>query len=183
MRDEKKSGPFIAFVLLERSEWDAAQCRTDLLADWAIACPAAVSDCGDSMAFETDGTTVTVRLIAARIPAGEAEHNAATNYLWPQAAETAARHCAHLLVSVRGGAEVMQTARLFAKVTASCSRQAYVLGIYTSGTVFRPDAYREAAAVMKDGAPPIFSWDSFWPVPHCGRLRRLYVWYACIRAG
>lgn len=61
MRDEKKSGPFIAFVLLERSEWDAAQCRTDLLADWAIACPAAVSDCGDSMAFETDGTTVTVR--------------------------------------------------------------------------------------------------------------------------
>ena len=92
MRDEKKSGPFIAFVLLERSEWDAAQCRTDLLADWAIACPAAVSDCGDSMTFETDGTTVTVRLISARIPAGEAEHNAATNYLWPQAAETAARH-------------------------------------------------------------------------------------------
>lgn len=161
MRDEKKSGPFIAFVLLERSEWDAAQCRTDLLADWAIACPAAVSDCGDSMAFETDGTTVTVRLISARIPAGEAEHNAATNYLWPQAAETAARHCAHLLVSVRGGAEVMQTARLFAKVTASCSRQAYVLGIYTSGTVFEPDAYREAAAVMKDGAPPIFSWIHF----------------------
>lgn len=76
MRDEKKSGPFIAFVLLERSEWDAAQCRTDLLADWAIACPAAVSDCGDSMTFETDGTTVTVRLISARIPAGEAEHNA-----------------------------------------------------------------------------------------------------------
>ena len=55
----------------------------------------------------------------------------------------------------------MQTARLFAKVTASCSRQAHVLGIYTSGTVFRPDAYREAAAVMKEGAPPILSWIHF----------------------
>lgn len=162
MRDGKRSGPFIAFVLLERPEWDGAQCRTDLREDWAIACPPdALSDSGGSLTFETEGMTAAVRLIASRIPAGEAEHNAATNYLWPAAAETAVRHCAHLLVTVYGGMDIMQTGRLFAKITASCSRQTHALGIYTSGTVFQPDFYREAAAVMKDGALPIFSWIHF----------------------
>lgn len=161
MREDKRRGPFIAFVLLERPEWDGVQCRTDLLQDWAIACPPEAVSGGDSLTLETDGITAAVRLISSPIPAGEAEHNAATNYLWPAAAETAARHCAHLLVTVYGGIDVIQTGCLFAKITASCSRQAHVLGIYTSGTVFRPDFYREAAAVMKDGALPIFSWIHF----------------------
>lgn len=162
MRKEK-SGPFIAFVLLGSPEWDGTKCRSDLWEDWTITCPPdALSGRGDSLTFGMDGMVVAVRLIASRVPAGEAEYNAATNYLWPGAAEAASRHCAHLLVAVQGvGVEAMQVALLFAKVTSSCSRQAHTLGIYTSGTVFQPHFYRESAAVMKDGALPIFSWIHF----------------------
>ena len=106
--EQPEGGAFLAFVLLEQPEWDGEQFKRDLRDLWGIPCftQETGGEEGDSaLVFEVNGMTAAVHLYPFPVPHGEAEENAAHNYLWPEAQETARRHRGQILVSVLAGEE------------------------------------------------------------------------------
>ena len=90
-----------------------------------------------------------------------AEENAAHNYLWPEAAESAARHRGQLLVTVLPREEsVREAAILQVKLVCAACRQRGTLGVYANGTVYQPEFYLNAAQPMEDGELPLL--DLVW---------------------
>ena len=86
------------------------------------------------------------------VPHGEAEENAAHNYPWPEAAESAARHRGQLLVTVLPREEsVREAAILQVKLVCAACRQRGTLGVYANGTVYQPEFYLNASQPMEDG--------------------------------
>ena len=164
---KQETGPFASFVLLESARWDPEKYKADLLADWGISYSqepdeAASDKNEDSLVFDVDGMMVAVSLMPAPVPGGEAEQNAATNYLWPQAVEVTKTHRAHLLVAVLGKeSSAQELGQLWVKVTAACLKQENVLGVYACGTVFEPGFYQKAADTMKEGELPLLNWVYF----------------------
>ena len=90
-----------------------------------------------------------------------AEENAAHNYLWPEAAESAARHRGQLLVTVLPREEsVREAAILQVKLVCAACRQRGTLGVYANGTVYQPEFYLNASQPMEDGELPLL--DLVW---------------------
>lgn len=154
----------MGFVLLAEAKWDKAAYLRRLEAEWQVQAKeftvASDEDNADAKAeelvFELDGLLAAVSLMPAPVPDGEAEANAAGNYLWPEAKEQAAKHQAHLLVVVTGD-DARRAGELFVKLGATCCGLPEALGFYVNGTVFEPRAYREFAEVMRDGELPILN--------------------------
>lgn len=161
MEEKRETGPFVAFVLLDRPVWDPERFRADLLADWDIPCGDTAGDTG-SLVFQVGSAMVAVSLVEYPVPDGEAEKNAANNYLWPQAVEVTKTHKAHVLVAVIDReASPLDIALLETKVAATCLKQPGALGVYTTGTVHAADFYREVADVIREGELPLLDWVHF----------------------
>lgn len=186
-----ETGAFTGFVLLAQPRWNPEQFKADMMADWGIECieeeedgaaetrtpeePGRCEDGGKSedggddrddngsiLIFPVGNMRVVVALMEAPVPGGEAETNAANNYMWPEAVETVKAHQAQLIVAVLGQeAPIRERGLLFVKVMSACCRQDTVLGIYTSGTVFQPEFYLEASEMMKEGGLPVLNWIYF----------------------
>ena len=154
-------GNFLAFVLLKEPAWDADQFRKDLRDDWGIPCMTAerVGEDGDStLVFDVAGMTAAVSLLPCPVPHGEAVENAARNYLWPEAAQTIRSHQGQILVSVMAREQdPLEAARLQVKLVCCACKQVGALGIYTNGTVYEPDYYLQAAAMMQEGEFPLLN--------------------------
>lgn len=102
---------------------------------------------------------VAISLMSFPIPGNEAETNAENNWMWPEAADVAKKHAAHIMVAVCGGDDnPIERGKLFVKLMDACSRQRYVSGIYTSGVVFEPDFYRKAADALRNDDLPVHAW-------------------------
>ena len=156
------NGPFAGFVLLSEAAWDPQKLAADLRRDWQIEAADLPKDSSEPLVFEVEGMTAAISLMPAPIPDQEAERNAETNYLWPQAVEMTKQHQAHLLVAVLGQEQTaIEKASLFTKLCASCCRQAAALGVYTSGTVFQPEMYLDVAMMMNDDELPLLDWIYF----------------------
>lgn len=167
---EEKSGPFISFVLLDTCAWDKEQFLRDLQEEWGIDLregeeeEMGTADDSDmeTLVSEFGGSLVTVGLMAAPVPDGEAEHNAATNYLWPEAVEVTKKHVAHLLVAVMPQEDsALDAGCLLVKMCDACLKNSAAIGVFTAGTVFQPEFYRDAAEVMKSGELPYLNWIYF----------------------
>lgn len=154
-------GSFLAFVLLKEPVWDADQFRKDLRDDWGIPCMTAerVDEDGEStLVFEVAGMTAAVGLLPRPVPHGEAVENAERNYLWPEAAQTVRPHQGQILVSVMAGKQdPLEAARLQVKLVCCACKQAGVLGIYANGTVYEPDYYLQAAALLDEDEFPLLN--------------------------
>ena len=163
MENEQQIGPFAAFVLLSSATWDVEKCRTNLAEDWGIAFSDDACDRSrGNLVFDVDGMTVVIGLMTTPVPGGEAEHNAATNYLWPDAVETTKKHRAHLLVAVLGGGhKALAIGTLWVKIVAACCKQDNALGVYACGTVFEPKYYLAASQAIRQGELPIYNWVYF----------------------
>lgn len=156
--EKKNAGNFVGFALLSDGSWDKVQFIRDLKADWNINAAEDNSSEG-SLAFSTEGMTATIALMPAPVPGGEAEQNAASNYMWPQAVETAKAHQAHLVVAVLGAEpDAFKKGELFVKLLSCCCKQKNILGIYASGTVFEPRFYMAGAEMLKKGDVSILNW-------------------------
>ena len=158
-KQREHSGSFAGFVLLRQPEWSPAELAADLKATWGIEAEVR-EDRGEPTVFvQTEGMMGAVSLMPGPVPGGEAERNAESNYLWPQAVEAARAHKAHLLVAVLGqGEDLFERGKLFVRLTASCCAQRQASGVYTSGTVFEPELYRDLSMMMKEGALPLLNW-------------------------
>lgn len=172
-----ETGAFTGFVLLPQPRWNSEQFKADIMADWGIECieeegdkavetrvleePGRGED-GSILIFSVGNMRVVVALMEAPVPGGEAEANAANNYMWPEAVEIVKTHQAQLIVAVLGPeAPIRERGLLFVKVMSVCCKQDSVLGIYTSGNVFQPEFYLEASEMMKKGGLPVLNWIYF----------------------
>ena len=156
------TGVFTGFVLLSKAEWDKKQFIRDMKEKWDIAVDeydASEEKDDDALVFEVGDMLAAVSLNNYPIPGGEAEGNAENNYMWEDAVKVAKKHRAHLMVAVLGKEEdLLEKGKLFTKVVASCCRQEYATGIYTSGVVFEPRFYEGFADMMQEDELPIFNW-------------------------
>ena len=151
--------------------WSPDKLAADMKADWGIDCNeeedeeaseerVSAGDKGEMThddeesphIYSVKGLRLVVAMMDAPVPDGEAEANAANNYMWPEAVETVKTHKAHLMVAVMGtDAPVKERGLLFAKLMAACCRQETVLGIYTSGTVFQHFSFKITQAAQRIG--------------------------------
>lgn len=153
----ESTGAFAGFILLETPAWDTRRLQEDLDA-WGICCPETALSGQDSLVWDMDGALVAVSLMSAPVPNGEAQRYAECNYMWPQAVEVTKTHEAHLMVAVMGRAlPPLEAGKLYVKLCAACLKQPGALGVYTSGTVFQPEFYLEAAEMLRDGGLPILN--------------------------
>lgn len=168
---EREGGSFVAFVLLDSIAFDGARFCADLRDEWGIRVPedAGIAEGeedreydGTRFVWEEGGMLASAALMPGPVPDGEAERNAATNYLWPGAVEATKTHVAQILVAVLPHEEDLRAAgSLLVKIVDACLKQKNAIGVYTSGTVFEPGFYREAAAVMRDDELPYLNWIYF----------------------
>lgn len=156
---EPEGGNFVGFVLLSSNAWDPGKLKRDLKDGWNISVEDSENCGGNSFVWDVEDMLLAVSLMPGPVPEGEAEENAANNYLWPGAVDAAKAHKAHLLVAVLGhGRPATEAGQLFVKACSACLRQENALAVYTSGTVFEPKAYCEAADVMRNGGMPVYNW-------------------------
>ncbi|WP_243151713.1 DUF4261 domain-containing protein [Anaerotruncus colihominis] len=159
---EGAAGSFVGFVLLSDAQWEKQKLIDDLKADWGI--EAVEDDEGgelhdDMLVFSIGDIMAAVSMTPSPVPDGEAEQNAANNYMWPGAVDAAKAHKAQIMVAILGkDAGLIERGRLFVQVMSCCSKQAAATGLYTSGTVFQPRFYQGFAEMMKQDELPIFNW-------------------------
>lgn len=154
---EKEAGSFTGFVLLSSVQWDKAQFLCDLKTEWGLEAEDEGTE-DDPLVFPIGNMTAAVSLMPAPIPDGEAELNAQNNYMWPDAVAITKSHQAHILVAVLGEESLLEKGKLFVKLLACCCKQTNAIGVYTSGTVFEPQFYKEFAGMMKEDELPIYNW-------------------------
>ena len=156
-----KYGSFLGLVLLNEARWDSEKFKADLESQWGIKADVADGE-RDTLVWKENGMMATVGFIASPIPGGEAEENAASNYMWPEAMEVAKAHKAHLTVAVLPrDKRAVEAGELFVKICDACLSQRDATGLHSCGTVFNPDFYREAANVMRNGEAPYLNWVHF----------------------
>ncbi|WP_195277179.1 DUF4261 domain-containing protein [Anaerotruncus rubiinfantis] len=172
-----KTGPFVGFVLLGNTAWDFEKLCADLENEWSIRFPkedkSASSEDRTTLAFDVDGMMAAMSLICAPIPDGEAERNAANNFLWKDGAAEVKKHRAHIMTAVLPGEKsAIEAGKLLVKLCDAASRQPGAIGVYTSGTVFQADAYCDAAQEMKNGPDelPVLDWIYFGIYPSEGGM-------------
>ena len=150
----------MGFVLLSTPEFPVNEFRAALKEDWGIECP---EDCenprneGVAIAFDEDGMLVTVGLMETKVPDGEAEYWANSNFMTREKSIAAAKkHNAHLIVAVLGhDADPLKAGELFVKVATACLKAPNALGIYDCGTVWLPEDFIRSAMIMKEGEFPL----------------------------
>ena len=174
-QEDKKGNAFISFVLLEEARWDREQYVERLKEEWGLTIEEIPDSEGRdegqgeddllSVVGTIDGMIVSIALMPGPVPENEAEYNAQTNYMWPDAVETTKKHQAHLLIAVLPNENTHETllnaGKILVKLCDATLSANNVLGIYTSGTVFEPAFYRENALSMKEDFLPIFNWVYF----------------------
>ena len=167
--ENESGGSFVATIPLYEISWDKKQFIEDLQKEWQLADQSSDrgSDNDEIYIAEFDGMFATVSLMPAPIPDGEAEYFAASNYLWPEAVQEVSKQKAHLLVAVLPRqADNLEAGKLFAKICSTCMKSTNAIGVYTAGTVFQPQFYRESAEVMKNGELPLLNWIYFGLIAH-----------------
>lgn len=159
LAEERKenAGTFAGFVLLSDVSWNKQQLIHDLKTEWNIEIVDEDKN-EEALVVSIDDMTIALSLMPAPVPNGEAEENAANNYLWKDAVEVTKAHQAHIMAAVIGNAPLIERGKLFVKLLASCCKQPNACGVYTSGTVFEPRFYMEFANMMKEDLLPIYNW-------------------------
>ncbi len=160
-KENENSKNLLSFVLLSQAYFDKDEFIANLKSEWDIDVDVEVevTEQNDILIFETDGMRATVGLMPGPIPNGEAEQAAAANYLWTEAINVTKSHVAHLLVSVIPiDNDVVEAGKLLVKLCDICLIDKCTIGVYTAGTVFEPEFYRDVAALMSSRELPIFNW-------------------------
>ncbi len=145
----KQRGTFSGFVLLSDKSWDKDKFKRDLEADWGLQPDYDEGDGSregtkhcDALIIDLDSQRVAVGYMDIPIPGGEAEQNAAYNYMWRDAVEVTKTHQAQILVTVMGEHEdVKKDGELFVKLTAALCKQPNAIGVYANGVVYQPEFY------------------------------------------
>ena len=156
--EEEAAGTFCGSVLLSEDKWDKDKLISDLQADWGIELPKEDTEDEDTI-VNFDKCRIVISKFPAPVPNEEAEINAENNWMWEEAVEITKTHKAHIVVAILGGEEdLISRGLLYTKIMATCCKQEKAIGVFTSGVVFEPSYYMNAAEMIRDGELPIFTW-------------------------
>ena len=156
--EEEAAGTFCGSVLLSEDKWDKDKLISDLQADWGIELPKEDTEDEDTI-VNFDKCRIVISKFPAPVPNEEAEINAENNWMWEDAVEVTKTHKAHIVVAILGDEEdVIVRGLLYTKIMATCCKQEKAIGVFTSGVVFEPSYYMNAAEMIRDGELPIFTW-------------------------
>ena len=148
------------FALLEGARFDRNKFIKDFKELWGLDIEEKDAE-QYTLTFEMDDMVAGFSLVPIAVPDNEAVICAQSNYMWQEAVEVSKSHNAHLIVAVVGKQEsLMEKAKLFVKLLATCTLQENTLGIYTNGTVYKPDMYLNFATVMQKDILPVL--DLVW---------------------
>lgn len=160
-------GDFLGFILLEKPVWDRKKFVRDFLEDWGIDIleeeESEDEEFKDIIVAQIGNMHLTVSFVDEPVPNGEAEHYAASNYMWKDAVDIIKRHTSQIILGVLGDNDVLEIGKIFTKAAASCLKQDGALGIYTDGAVFEPNFYLQFSRMLKDDELPILNWVWFGP--------------------
>ena len=156
--EEEAAGTFCGSVLLSEDKWDKDKLISDLQADWGIELPKEDTEDEDTI-VNFDKCRIVISKFPAPVPNEEAEINAENNWMWEEAVEITKTHKAHIVVAILGDEEdLIVRGLLYTKIMATCCKQEKAIGVFTSGVVFEPSYYMNAAEMIRDGELPIFTW-------------------------
>ena len=152
-------GSFCGSILLSEDVWDKEKLISDLKADWEIELSKGDTEDEDTIVTYFDKCSIIITKFPAPVPNEEAEINAENNWMWEDAVEVTKTHKAHIVVAILGDEEdVIVRGLLYTKIMATCCKQEKAIGVFTSGVVFEPSYYMNAAEMIRDGELPIFTW-------------------------
>lgn len=171
---QKAEGHFVNFVLLKEAVWDKEEFMRLLKEEWQVEeeenpqgdAEKDIAKEEDAVCFYSQGCMISVALMPAAIPDGEAEYHAGRNYMWQDAEKTVKQHQAHLLVIVMNlGAGALEAGKMLTKAVSVCCKQAGALGVYANETVYQPEQYLQFASILKESQFPIFNlvWFGLYP--------------------
>ena len=156
--EEEAAGTFCGSVLLSEDEWDKDKLISDLQAYWGIELPKEDTEDEDTI-VNFDKCRIVISKFPAPVPNEEAEINAENNWMWEEAVEITKTHKAHIVVAILGDEEDLKSrGLLYTKIMATCCKQEKAIGVFTSGVVFEPSYYMNAAEMIRDGELSIFTW-------------------------
>ena len=159
LNNEEKG--FTGFALLDGARFDRNKFIKDFKELWGLDIEEKDNAEQYTLTFEMNDMVAGFSLVPIAVPDNEATLCAQSNYMWKEAVEVTKSHDAHLIVAVVGKQEsLLEKAKLFVKLLATCTLQDNVLGIYTNGTVYQPDMYLNFANVMKKDILPVL--DLVW---------------------
>lgn len=158
LRPSSEGGPFVAMVLMSGGGFDPAALKRTLREDWGLGCAEDFED--GNMVFECNGHLAAYSMVSGPVPDGEAEENAANNYMWPGAVEAARSHTDHMIVAlINHGGTPVEAALVHTRMVAAVCSQPCATGVYFQGTVIRPEEYIASAGGIRDGSfLPIDDW-------------------------
>lgn len=158
--EEKKdeSGNFVGFVLLSEAETDMNALEEALKKELGESAEKVEVTDKENIFARCNGAIVTLALMPAPVPNGEAEHYARGNYMWREAEEAVKGHKGHIIVGVVGESDPISKGKLFVKAVCACLGQKNALALYTDGAVYQPRFYLDLATVMKDNVLPVLNW-------------------------
>ena len=161
--NREKKGNFSAFVLFKEKNWDKEQFKKDFAADWSLEPIYEEGDDTqkkdgntDAVIMELDGQRVVLGYMDVPVPDGEAEENAAFNYMWKDAVEVTKTHKSHMIVMILGDHEdVKEDGELFIKVVSTLCKQENVIGVYANGVVYQPSFYLAMKEALENDIYPL----------------------------
>ena len=157
--EDETVGSFCGSVLLSEDEWDKDKLISDLQADWGIKLSKEDMEDEDTIVADFDKCRIVISKFPAPVPNDEAEINAENNWMWEEAVEVTKTHKAHIVVAILGDEEdLIVRGLLYTKIMATCCKQEKAIGVFTSGVVFEPSYYMNAAEMIRDGGLPIIAW-------------------------
>ena len=157
--EEEAVGSFCGSVLLSEDVWDKEKLISDLKADWEIELSKGDTEDEDTIVTYFDKCSIIITKFPAPVPNEEAEINAENNWMWEEAVEVTKTHKAHIVVAILGDEEdVIVMGLLYTKIMATCCKQEKSIGVFTSGVVFEPSYFMNAAEMIRDEVLPIFTW-------------------------
>ena len=148
------------FVLLKNTTFRTEQFISDLKREWQLTIDSVEGDY-ESFILSIDGFMCVFGMMPAPIPNQEAQDRAKGNYYCSDAVKIATEHGAHLMVTVanQNGASALTTMTLYSKLIATCLKQSTATGVYTTGTVYSAEFYRQVAQqYLSSNQIPVMIW-------------------------
>ena len=161
-------GLFFCCILLDKIGFDKAALIKNLETQWGIVCNAEEGDNSNHWVIKDKSSEALIvkqgKLFAIvgynpRRLSENLEMAAYDNYMWEGAQAAPQNYKANITITIMGRkGDLMQRAKLFAKVTAACCSLKSASAVYMNDVLVQKDFYINAASLIKENELPLDCW-------------------------
>ena len=165
---EDSEGMFYSCILLDKLGFDGEALIKNLETQWGIVCNAEEGDNSNHWVIKDKSSEALIvkqgKLFAIvgynpRRLSENLEMAAYDNYMWEGAQAAPQNYKANITITIMGRkGDLMQRAKLFAKVTAACCSLKSASAVYINDVLVQKDFYINAASLIKENELPLDCW-------------------------